>query len=1116
MVEFFIIIAHKVAINILYEEGWSMKLQDTEDYIQLHFKKAQTAFWEKSPYFYFNAWMFVRETLLIKSKTFNTEEVDYVALINDHIDDCELRDNIHNIRKRRNEFVHKNNDYKAPGEQVLTKDIISLNKFIDFLNHNTANDMKIENKFKIMKIKKHDVGLREFFTAVKKGKDDSKQTIKYEKKAENIYEGGYNSIPIQFRVTTSVKNDKTYSSLFSVIHNLLTRSSKIRLSKFLKAKVSINVNLNRIFIYEILLLNAIKQGHFVDGIQVIEVDERDEKEFDLALNNVLYHFRMLSEMSGNQENLSFNIISKQETYDPAKIKLIVNKHTNGAEILELGYEDVENHFWIHSQIKYLLNNDNYIYYKEMLIELFGHSNFKEGQILAIKKLLKSDTEALMTILPTGYGKSLIYQFLAIIQPCISIVVSPSQELIHDQLINLEEQSIDQAGYFEISDESLGIFKITRDLSINNIIFSNLIYYMTPAQILVEDVLRVLKYFANIGVLNMLTIDECHHMSVWGHKFESEFFTVTKQLVDRINVPKILLCSATASQKVKEDIQLQFETKKLEIIQPVPLDRGHIDYKFITSENIDTISEDILSIFNNQYNTNSTFDVSNSGRIPTSTIIVNNEREILLNIYAKLSKDERINRYIVLYSGENETYHRFRSGQKTVLLCTEEYLYGINMPYLRNMIFIGLPPSKEWFYQQTGRVGRKGQDSKVLNYFFSEHSKMLKSFVDQNVKIENIIKSIKKDGIVSYDLSNVKFTIDNIRDNNEERTISNHLFHEIQNKVYVSSTYKDGHLRGRIPYKEKDYWEFVLYIFYVSGLIKKWVIESDDGRALKYIFGINMEFERGSLYFENKATDIINALSGDVRIRDSFAAKITKNKHGISGILIILLEWFLISSVSIKRQMLINMWQLSESAADGMFTSDDVERDLSMHFMGNSNNGLEFVETDVTQIEDIESGNEDFKWLSDNYTINYVKIKESIMSEYEFETKQTEEKVKEDNTSVKLQKEDLEHESKTFGTMNTEDIKFKEPKLDKNANTVEPLVAKKKESKKVVLKQKMDKKYNHDELDKNKSVLSKINDAFYSRFGDTIDSDDLISEDLIEKIIYYLLTQTSHLNLLVKY
>src|SRR5215211_7163784 len=75
----------------------------------------------------------------------------------------------------------------------------------------------------------------------------------------------------------------------------------------------------------------------------------------------------------------------------------------------------------------------------LLRDHFGHQSFRPGQLRIIRSLL--DGRDVLTVFPTGAGKSLVYQLAAQLLPGVTLVVSPLLALMKDQVETLEQNDV---------------------------------------------------------------------------------------------------------------------------------------------------------------------------------------------------------------------------------------------------------------------------------------------------------------------------------------------------------------------------------------------------------------------------------------------------------------------------------------------------------------------------------------------------------------------------------------------------------------------------------------------------------------------------------------------------
>ncbi|MFT6206652.1 MAG: ATP-dependent DNA helicase RecQ, partial [Colwellia sp.] len=189
-----------------------------------------------------------------------------------------------------------------------------------------------------------------------------------------------------------------------------------------------------------------------------------------------------------------------------------------------------------------------------LKQIFGFDAFRDGQQQTIEQLLNSQSS--LAIFPTGSGKSLCYQLAAIELPHLTIVVSPLLALMKDQLAflatkNIAAASIDstltpQQNQQVMADTRSGKIKI---LMVSVERFKNE---------------RFRQFIESVNV-SMLVVDEAHCISEWGHNFRPDYLKLPNYRQE-LNIPLVLLLTATATKKVKQDMATKFAILPEHIVQ----------------------------------------------------------------------------------------------------------------------------------------------------------------------------------------------------------------------------------------------------------------------------------------------------------------------------------------------------------------------------------------------------------------------------------------------------------------------------------------------------------------------------------------------------------------------
>ena len=180
--------------------------------------------------------------------------------------------------------------------------------------------------------------------------------------------------------------------------------------------------------------------------------------------------------------------------------------------------------------------------EKVLKKYFGHRKFRDGQSEIIDNILEGND--ILGIMPTGAGKSMCYQVPALMMEGITIVISPLISLMIDQVNSLVQSGV-AAAYINSS----------LTLAQQNKVVSNIykgmykIIYVAPERLELEGFIRV----AQTVKISMITIDEAHCVSQWGHDFRPGYLKIEEFIKKLSYRPIIAAFTATATDDVREDI-----------------------------------------------------------------------------------------------------------------------------------------------------------------------------------------------------------------------------------------------------------------------------------------------------------------------------------------------------------------------------------------------------------------------------------------------------------------------------------------------------------------------------------------------------------------------------------
>ncbi|MFZ8198384.1 RecQ family ATP-dependent DNA helicase [Alteromonas portus] len=318
----------------------------------------------------------------------------------------------------------------------------------------------------------------------------------------------------------------------------------------------------------------------------------------------------------------------------------------------------------------------------ILQQLFGFSAFREGQKEAVDSLLSGHST--LAIFPTGSGKSLCYQFVATQLPHLTLVVSPLLALMKDQLAFLHSKGIAAASI----DSTL---TPEQNKQVMNDVRSG------RCKILMVSVERFknerFRQFIESVQVSMLVIDEAHCISEWGHNFRPDYLKLPAYQKE-LNIPLVLLLTATATKKVKEDMSARFNIAPANIIQ-TGFYRPNLNL-YVRPVLEPNKNQALLEEIQKQQGAGIVYVTLQNSAEEVAQLL--QQKGIAAKAYhAGLDSDVRQN-----------IQQDFMSNKLQVVVATIAFGMGIDKSDIRFVIHYDLPKSIENYSQEIGRGGRDGE------------------------------------------------------------------------------------------------------------------------------------------------------------------------------------------------------------------------------------------------------------------------------------------------------------------------------------------------------------------------------------------------------------------------
>ena len=329
-------------------------------------------------------------------------------------------------------------------------------------------------------------------------------------------------------------------------------------------------------------------------------------------------------------------------------------------------------------------------------ETFGWHELRPEQLTAMEAVAAG--RDVLAVLPTGAGKSAIYQVPAVLQEGPTLIVSPLVALQRDQrtgiaeradgedapeavVINSVQRAEENRRAWEVVDEGGAAY-----------------VFLAPEQLARADVVERLRHAA----IGLFVIDEAHCVSQWGHDFRPDYLRLG-HVIAQLGKPPVLALTATAAPPVRADM-----LDRLGLADPVEV-IGSFDRPNLHLAAALHVDE----------------DQRRAAVVDRAAALAEENRGRGLVYCAARAETGRLAEALRSRGIAAEAYHaglgrarreavhdRFSSGATTVVVATSAFGMGIDQPDVRFVLHAASPGSLDDYYQQVGRAGRDGEPAVV--------------------------------------------------------------------------------------------------------------------------------------------------------------------------------------------------------------------------------------------------------------------------------------------------------------------------------------------------------------------------------------------------------------------
>ena len=349
----------------------------------------------------------------------------------------------------------------------------------------------------------------------------------------------------------------------------------------------------------------------------------------------------------------------------------------------------------------------------ILTERFGFDHFKTGQKEAIQALLKGKN--VISVLPTGTGKSLIYQFTGYMLDGMVLIVSPLLSLMDNQVAQMrlagEKRtaalnsmlSRPERHYIE---QHLGQYKFL---------------FVSPEMLQSSYFMSLLSEIK----IGLFVVDEAHCISQWGQDFRPDYLFLG-DVRSKLAYPRTLALTATAPRTVINDIQETLHLKDNVMLDRTDPNRSNIFYHIMEIHPQE--KDDQLISLLADYPMPAVIYFSSKKQADSVSQLISERTQLKVDTYhADRSSEDR-----------TTIQRQFLSNKLDVICATSAFGMGINKENIRSIIHYHLPNTVEEYIQEVGRAGRDGKQSMAT---------LLYSYTDLAFKYRKTIETDLTKGVV---------------------------------------------------------------------------------------------------------------------------------------------------------------------------------------------------------------------------------------------------------------------------------------------------------------------------------------------------------------------------------
>ncbi len=343
-----------------------------------------------------------------------------------------------------------------------------------------------------------------------------------------------------------------------------------------------------------------------------------------------------------------------------------------------------------------------------LREKFGFESFRPGQAESIEALLAGGDA--LVVMPTGAGKSLVYQLAALQLSGTTLVISPLISLMRDQVTALNRRGIPST-FINSTVDTEKQAQRTRNMQLGRY----KLVYIAPER------LRSISFREALGStpISLLAVDEAHCISQWGHDFRPDYLQIGPAR-SLMGMPVTAALTATATTEVQDDIARQLGLKSCR--------------RVVTGFNRPNLTFEVRYAIDPEAKlrvVHDLFDEMEDGAVIVYAGTRREVEEVAEFIRSVCGIEARFYHAGLGSEVRSEVQDAFMSREARVVVATNAFGMGIDRPDVRMVIHYTMPGTLEAYYQEAGRAGRDGHPARAVLIYSPKDRALQEWFIEQS-------------------------------------------------------------------------------------------------------------------------------------------------------------------------------------------------------------------------------------------------------------------------------------------------------------------------------------------------------------------------------------------------